>query len=169
MEKLTKKQSELLQQLQSDNNIVATDAVNMLREHGGDFAIIPLMEKYFNNNSEDLKKCIEQLFSDLKSSNVANIISENILKYENEEQLSKFIEKLWSSSLSFTNLLPFVELLFNKNIMIAIESSTLIEENIHLLSTENKAQCLSVINYKLEKIKDEFHKNIVLSIEELLK
>ena len=158
-QKLTKQQIELLKNLDSDSEQQSLKAIEDLRNCGGEFAVEPLMDKFFSTTSDEIKTKIGKLIVDIKSSTVGDIIGKNILKYENKDKLNIFLGYLWESSLNFTDLQPFVKLLFSENIQTSIESSTIIEENLHKINEENKDLCLKYL--KEHSVKDNFQKNII--------
>ncbi|MDR2836731.1 MAG: hypothetical protein LBV69_11190 [Bacteroidales bacterium] len=166
---ITKFQKELINQLNSKNDLQILSTIDLLREEGGDFIILPLMEKYFNTSSQEIKDKIGNLFTDIKKSSAGTIISDNILKYENTNNLDIFLRLLWESTIKFSNLSPFIEFLFSENLKISIESSTIIEEQIKNTAEEDKKNYLKIIEKRKHKIEDVFHKNLIELTEELIR
>ena len=162
--KLTKQQIELLNNLDGDSEQQSLNAIENLRDCGGEFAVEPLMDKFFSTTSDEIKNKIGKLIVDIKSSTAGDIIGKNILKYENKEKLNMFLKYLWESSLNFNDLQPFIKLLFSEDIQTAIESSTIIEENLHKINEENKDLCLKYL--KEHSVKDNFQKNIIEMVKE---
>lgn len=161
MDKITKIQQDLLKLLESKNENVVLQCIEQLRDQGGDFAIIPLMEKYFSSDSDNVRDKIGKLFSDTKFKKIGTLVSENILNYKNSIYLKDFLVFIWESTIIFNDLSSFTTLLLSNNINVAIESSSIIEENIDNISPKNKNKCLQIINNGLINIKSDFQKQLI--------
>lgn len=161
MNNLTNIQIQLLNLLENTNENVVLETIEQLREQGGDFAVIPLMNKFFSSENINIRKSIGKLFSDTKSKKIAPIITNNILKFEKSEYLKDFLNFLWESRIIFEDLSCFSTLLVSNNVQVAIESSSIIDENINNISDANRLKCLKIINLGIKNIKEDFHIQLI--------
>ncbi|MDR2011041.1 MAG: hypothetical protein LBQ22_11250 [Bacteroidales bacterium] len=162
--KLTKQQVEILKKLYDNKEEEILSGVKILRENGGDFSIVPLMEIYFNTPYPEVRNTIGYLFSDIKDNKLENIISGNILKYLNNQYLNIFLSKLWQSTLKFSDLSVFVELFIKGDDKTALEAITIIEQSSADARNEDKKNAIELLNQNMEKLDNEFKRHLAVDL-----
>ncbi len=138
--KLTQEQKDILSQLYDKDQTIVINTIRSLRDKGGVFIVEALIDTYFTTNDDTIKKEILDLFIDIKDQSISHIIVSKLNKYRNSDSLHNFLSILWQSSLQFDNLDIFVDLFINANDLVALESITILEQNIVNTTKEQQSE-----------------------------
>ena len=168
MEKLIKEQTKLLNDLNNADEQIVLKSLEIIREKGGEYIVLPLMEKFFNTESEYLKDKIGDIFADLKNNKAADIISDNILRFENHRDINIFLDYVFESAISINKLQPFMKMFFSNDLNQAIICSDIIEENYFNVSDEEKNACKEIFCKNKNNLTNESHIELVKIIEEVI-
>lgn len=166
-DKLTTVQKQILVGLDSEDDKIVIKAIKDTREKGGEYVIEPLMKLYFTHESKDVVKEISQIFADLKDSKLNSIITENLVKYKENERLSVFISYLWQSAIKFEDMKSFVELFVSGDDPTSLESLTIIQQSADLINDKSREQCLELLKSELSGMND-FKKTLSVDLLEIL-
>lgn len=163
-----KEQNNLIKAILSNNEEVVLKSIQTLREKGGAFVAKPLLQVYFETEYETVRDSVYSLICDLKESKIADILAKNIELYSQSEHLNKLLSAFWQSTLKFSNLDPFINLFKFVDNSGAIEILTIIEQNVHNMSEENRKLCSVVLSDDIHNYND-FKLDIANEILILLK
>jgi hypothetical protein len=155
--KLTQEQQQIINDLYSNNEIEVIESIKKIRNKGGKYSILPLMDTFFKTDFVDVRKAIAGLFGDLKDNKVSPVITENLLNYSNHEQMGLFLSNIWQSTLAFEDLKIFTELFVISEPKASLECMTIIEQNLANISDANREECLGILKTNIAKFEGFKH------------
>jgi len=130
---------EWINKLNSNNEDLIKKSLEELREKGNSDLIPDIAGIVKNNQNEEIKKAVISFFADLKDQksviNYVQFLKEN----KNLEDFHLLISTCWENGLDFSEHLQFfADLIMTADYFTAIESFTVVEENIEKLNMEKR-------------------------------
>lgn len=147
MIKADKKLKALAVVLSKENNVLISDAIMLLREEHPFEGAIGLLASFYNkNNDRYVRKAIEGFMNDLKDQTASSEIMDEIRKQWNPDTISMLVSSCWQSGLDYSGYSnDFVEVFLAGDYLTALECFTVIEQFVHDLNSEKKAELISII------------------------
>ncbi len=128
---------QILSNLKSSDVEFVLETIDKIRESGNRLIMEQLFELLHTNKSEEIKKNILILFSELKQQESVPLLIEAITneKYCNERK--ELIACCWQNGLSYNQNLPlFINLVITEPFLIAFEAFTVIENMYGIIAEE---------------------------------
>lgn len=159
---------EILNKLNSGREKVIIDTINLLRDKG-DIDILPELFKLLASEpSEILEIQISSFLNDLKTNNAQEVIIQSIQENRKGSHLDKMISSCWQNGLDFSQHLSFfVDIAIEEDYMTAIESFSVVEENISSLELPEREALSAYLKKRMKssdkskvKLLEEMHKLI---------
>jgi len=147
MIKSEKKISELVEVLKKDDNIIISEAIELLRQEKPFEGAIGLLTAFYNKTDDNsIRKTISGFMNDLKDQAACREVIEEIRKEWKPDTISMLVSSCWQSGLDFSGYSRDLANVFLKgDYVTAIECLTVIEENVEELSVEKKAELKNLI------------------------
>jgi hypothetical protein len=147
MIKADKKLNALATILSKENNVLISDAIMLLRDDQPFEGAIGLLTSLYNkNNDRHVRKSIEGFMNDLKDQTASSEVMHEIRKPWEPYTIGMLISSCWQSGLDYSAYSSdLVEVFMTGDYVTAVECFTVIEEFVHGLSTEKKADLTSII------------------------
>ncbi len=147
---------ELLAGLQSDAPQLVTDTINKLAESGNSAYIPFLLELMQSTNVPEVKGRIVKLLSELKHSDAIPLMAEAIRDEKYHSDLKELVSSCWENSLDFSeHIILFVDLVINKDFLVAFEAFTVIENLESKIEPAVQEKALEKINNALPSITED--------------
>ena len=133
--------------LNKDNNIVITEAIELLRQEKPFKGAIGLLTAYYDKTDDfSIRKTITGFMNDLKDQSVCQEVIEEIRKQWKSDTISMLVSSCWQSGLNYSNFsLNLAKVFLEGDYITAIECLTVIEESVHNLSKETRVKILKMI------------------------
>jgi hypothetical protein len=147
MLKSDKKIRELNEILNKDNNIVITEAIELLRNEKPFEGAVGLLTAYYDKTDDfSIRKIISSFFDDLKDQSVCHEVIEEIRKQWSADTISMLVSSCWQSGLNYSDYSPDLAKVFlTGDYVTAIECLTVIEESVHELSKVIKDEIIKML------------------------
>lgn len=147
MIKSGKKFKNLSSLLNKDNIIIITNAIELLRDEQPFEGAIGLLTSYYDKTDEfSVRKAIEGFMNDLKDQSACVEVIDEIRKQLKADTTSMLVSSCWQSGLNYSEYYrDLAEVFIKCDYVTAIECITVIEESVHELSMEKKAEILKLI------------------------
>ncbi|MBN2520572.1 MAG: hypothetical protein JXB17_08720, partial [Bacteroidales bacterium] len=127
-----------------------------IREIGNVSYLPDIFDIYHQNISEEVKKEIYNLISDIKDNKAAPHIVNFIEKIEKEEDISLFTASCWRSRIDFCEYVEFfIKLVIRGSYQTSIEAFTVIENCMHGLSQETINNQIDILKKSISTIQTE--------------
>ena len=133
--------------LNKDNNIVITEAIELLRQEKPFEGAIGLLTAYYDKTDDfSMRKTITGFMNDLKDQSVCQEVIEEIRKQWKSDTISMLVSSCWQSGLNYSNFsLNLAKVFLEGDYITAIECLTVIEESVHNLSKETRVKILKML------------------------
>jgi len=153
MNKDKKKNTELLNRLNSSNYFVIIEALREIKEYGT-INIIPHLFDLINKNTPDIiKKDILRLICDIKEQDAAPVLVDAISKRDFGDDTSQVVATFWQSRLDFSNYLPtFIRIFINEDYQTALEAFTVVEDSAPNITGEMQEECINMLKSAVNSI-----------------
>ena len=140
----------------SNDEKVVVKTITNLRESGTDNDLVLLAELYEKNNSDKIKKLIDQFFCDLKNQDSVATIFRLIKSCTHKGTLKMLTSACWQSRLNFiANFELFIDLVIHEDFEISFEAFTLID-NFEEKTTElRKAELINYVKHNIKECKND--------------
>lgn len=147
MIKSEKKVKGLIEILNLDNNMVITEAIELLRlEKPFEEAIGLLTAYYDKTNDMSVRKSIAGFMNDLKDQSACIEVIKEIRKDWKPDTISMLISSCWQSGLNYSDFsIDLAKVFLQGDYVTAIECLTVIEESVHELSKEKRNEVIKLI------------------------
>ena len=148
MIKSDKKISELVEVLKKDDNIIITEAIELLRHEKPFEGAIGLLTAFYNKTEDNsIRKTISGFMNYLKDQTACVEVIEEVRKEWKPDTISMLVSSCWQSGLDYADYsLDLARIFLKGDYVTAIECLTVIEENVDELSVEKKAELRNLIN-----------------------
>ena len=122
--------------LNKDNNIMITEAIELLRQEKPFEGAIGLLTAYYDKTNDfSIRKTITGFMNDLKDQSVCQEVIEEIRKQWKSDTISMLVSSCWQSGLNYSNFsIDLTKVFLEGDYITAIECLTVIEESVHNLS-----------------------------------
>jgi hypothetical protein len=156
MDKDKKKNTELLNRLNSSNYFVIIEALREIKEYGT-INIIPHLFDLINENTPDIiKKDILRLICDIKEQSAAPLMVEAITKRDFGNDTSEVIATFWQSRLDFSSYLPtFIRIFIKEDYQTALEAFTVVEGSVSKISDKMQQECINILKSSVNLISSD--------------
>jgi hypothetical protein len=133
--------------LNKDNNIVITEAIELLRQEKPFAGAIGLLTAYYDKTDDfSIRKTITGFMNDLKDQSVCQEVIEEIRKQWKSDTISMLVSSCWQSGLNYSDFSPDLAKVFLEGDYItAIECLTVIEESIQNLNKATRDKILKML------------------------
>jgi hypothetical protein len=139
MTKLSNVQKGLVLRIEQATENDMLEIIKDVESKGGDFIIEPLILKYFNSTSENIKKQIFSLFCRLKDNSIAEVWIKSLQYYADQPEVYSLLSATWQSSIDFSAYLnDFLVFIEKGDVQTALEAITSIQENLSLMKNEDR-------------------------------
>lgn len=147
MIKSEKKVKGLIEILNLDNNIVITEAIELLRQEKPFEEAIGLLTAYYDKtNDMPVRKSIAGFMNDLKDQSACIEVIEEIRKDWKPDTISMLISSCWQSGLNYADFsMDLAKVFLKGDYVTAIECLTVIEESVQELSKEKRNEVIKLI------------------------
>jgi predicted DNA-binding protein len=134
--------------LNKDNNIVITEAIELLRKEEPFKGAIGLLTAYYDKTDDfSIRKTITGFMNDLKDQSVCHEVIEEIRKQWKSDTISMLISSCWQSGLNYSDFsIDLSKVFMEGDYITAIECLTVIEESIQNLNKATRAKILKILN-----------------------
>ena len=142
-----KKLKELAAILNKDNNILISEAIELLREEQPFEGAIGLLTSFYDKTDDySIRKTIEGFMNDLKDQSASAEVINEIRKQWKADTISMLVSSCWQSGLDYSEYsLDLAKIFLKGDYVTAIECLTVIEESVHELSRERKDEIIKII------------------------
>jgi hypothetical protein len=147
MIKSEKKNKELADILNKDNNIVIAQAIELLRKEKPFEGAIGLLTAFYNKTDDfSVRKSIAGFMNDLKDQSACKEVIEQISKKWKSDTISMLVSSCWQSGLNYSEYsLDLVRIFLDGDYVTAIECLTVIEESAHTMSESDKNEIIKIL------------------------
>jgi hypothetical protein len=147
MIKSDKKIRELNEILNKDNNIVITEAIEVLRNEKPFEGAVGLLTAYYDKTDDfSIRKTIASFFDDLKDQSVCHEVIEEIRKQWSSDTIGMLVSSCWQSGLNYSDYsFDLAKVFLTGDYVTAIECLTVIEESVHELSKVRKDEIIKML------------------------
>jgi hypothetical protein len=147
MIKSDKKIKSLNEILNKDNNIVITEAIELLRQEKPFAGAIGLLTAYYDKTDDfSIRKTITGFINDLKDQSVCQEVIEEIRKQWKPDTISMLVSSCWQSGLNYSDFsLDLAKVFLEGDYITAIECLTVIEESIQNLNKATRDKILKML------------------------
>jgi hypothetical protein len=147
MIKSVQKLTNLSSLLDKDNNILITQAIDLLREERPFEGAIGLLVSYYDKTDDlSVRKTIEGFMNDLKDQSASIEVMNEIKKPWKEETISMLVASCWQSGLNYSEFAGELADIFIKGDYItAVECLTVIEESAPELTRKTKDAIINTV------------------------
>ena len=147
MIKSEKKNKELADILQKDNNTVIAQAIETLRQEKPFEGAISLLTAFYDKTDDfSVRKSIAGFMNDLKDQSATKEVIEQIRKKWKSGTISMLVSSCWQSGLNYSEYsIDLVRIFLEGDYVTAIECLTVIEESAHELSVSGKKEIIKIL------------------------
>jgi hypothetical protein len=147
MIKSDKKIKELEEILNKDNNIVITEAIELLRKEKPFEGAIGLLTAFYDKTDDfSIRKTIASFLNDLKDQAICQEVIEQIRKQWKTDTISMLVSSCWQSGLNYSDFsLDMAKVFLKGDYITAIECLTVIEESVNELSLVKKDEIIKML------------------------
>lgn len=151
-----KKNTELLNRLNSSNYFVIIEALREIKEYGT-IKIIPHLFDLINENTPDIiKKDILRLICDIKEQSAAPVLVKALSKRNFGNDTSEVVATFWQSRLDFSNYLPtFIRIFIKEDYQTALEAFTVVEGSVSKITSEMQQECIDILKSSVNLISSD--------------
>ena len=151
-----KKNTELLNRLNSSNYFVIIEALREIKEYGS-INIIPHLFDLINKNTpEVIKKDILRLICDIKEQSAAPLLVDAVAKRDFGEDTSEVVATFWQSRLDFSSYLPtFIRIFIREDYQTALEAFTVIEGSLSKITSKMQNECIDILKSSVNLISSD--------------
>jgi predicted DNA-binding protein len=147
MIKSLQKLTNLSSLLDKDNNILITQAIDLLREELPFEGAIGLLVSYYDKTDDaSVRKAIEGFMNDLKDQSASIEVMNEIKKDWKDETISMLVASCWQSGLNYSEFaLELADVFIKGDYITAIECLTVIEESAPELTRKTKDAIIKTV------------------------
>jgi predicted DNA-binding protein len=141
------KLKELKSILGKKDNLLISEAIELLREEKPFEGAIALLTSFYDSTEDySIRKTIENFMSDLKDQTACTEVIYELRKTWKAGTTSMLVSSCWQSGLDYSDYSSdFAKIFISGDYVTAIECLTVIEESATKLSTEKKEEILKII------------------------
>jgi hypothetical protein len=147
MIKSANKIKELEEILNKDNNIVITEAIELLRQEKPFEGAIGLLTAFYDKTDDFLiRKTIAGFMNDLKDQTMCDEVINEIRKQWKSDTISMLVSSCWQSGLNYSDFsIDLAKVFLVGDYITAIECLTVIEESIQELSKATRDKIMKML------------------------
>jgi hypothetical protein len=147
MIKSENKVKELIEVLNNDENIVITEAIELLRQEKPFEGAIGLLTSFYDKtNDMQVRKSIAGFMNDLKDQSACTEVINEIRKEWKPDTVSMLVSSCWQSGLNYSDYsIDLAKVFLQGDYVTAIECLTVIEESVHELSKKKRNEVKKLI------------------------
>ena len=142
-----RKLKELSSVLEKGNNIIISEAIDLLRGEQPFEGAVGLLTSLYNETEDyTVRKSIEGFMNDLKDKSVRREVMTEIRKPWKPDTICMMVSSCWQSGLDYSEYsLDLAEVFFKADYLTALECFTVIEESVQELTREGKDKIIKII------------------------
>ena len=147
MIKSENKVKELIEVLNNDENIVITEAIELLRQEKPFEGAIGLLTSFYDKtNDMQVRKSIAGFMNDLKDQSACKEVINEIRKEWKPDTVSMLVSSCWQSGLNYSDYsIDLAKVFLQGDYVTAIECLTVIEESVQELSKKKRSEVIKLI------------------------
>jgi len=147
MIKSENKVKELIEVLNNDENIVITEAIELLRQEKPFEGAIGLLTSFYDKtNDMQVRKSIAGFMNDLKDQSACKEVINEIRKEWKPDTVSMLVSSCWQSGLNYSDYsIDLAKVFLQGDYVTAIECLTVIEESVNELSKKKRSEVKKLI------------------------
>lgn len=159
---------DLLKKINSNDPESVAEALNDIKENGDETMIPLLLDLLEETQDSRVISGIANLLSDIRENSFRTILVSRIRQTQNAQLKSVLLRIAWESSLDYSSDLDlFTDILLHDDFVAAFEASTLIENLVHNLTSEQQEQLRALFEDGIPEDKKFLIENIVEEMEML--
>ena len=141
---------EWTRRLRSVDKTIVKKAIAELRDKGSNELIPELGNLLKSRTDEDISTSVISFFRDLKVQNSVPAFVQVLEENQEIPEFSALVSAAWENGLDYSEHLEFfINLVLDKDFIIAMESFTVVEENIENLNQQKRNQFSKYITEKM--------------------
>jgi hypothetical protein len=142
-----KKLKELSLILNKGNNILISEAIELLRNEQPFKGVIGLLISLYDKNGDySIRKIIEGFMNDMKDQSATEEVINEIKKQWKSDTISMLLSSCWQSGLDYSDFaLDIIEVFLKGDYITAIECLTVIEESTEQMTRKTKDEIIKII------------------------
>ncbi len=150
------KKNELISGLNSpDANIVA-ETIQELRMHGNVDVLPAVFSLLFSKKPHQHNDEIVNLINDVKDPKAVPVFMEALKVYHGKRGFDQLVSACWQCGLDFSGYIDdFIALVIEEDYYTSLEAFSVVEENVSLLSPQQRTARLEFIRSRLENLSPE--------------
>lgn len=154
--------SQIIGQLQSGHEPTINEGLKHIRSEGNSHLLPVLINLMLHTPNEHIERECLLILCDLKDSHAPDIICQSIRENRSNQRLPGLISSCWQSMLDYSEHLQlFAELSVEGNYQLALESFSVIEENIQRLGNPERELMAEYIRTNLAQANPDKRKLLV--------
>jgi len=154
--------------LKSEDAAIVAETIQELRIHGNTDLLPFVFSLLFSNRMEQLNDEIVNLLNDIKDPKAVPVFMDAIKTYRGKKAFSQLVSACWQCGLDFSEYIDqFIELVIGEDYYTALEAFSVIEENVSLLTFQQRTARIELIRSRLELLSPE-KKSLVNEVMSLL-
>ena len=135
---------------------IVSETIQELRIHGNVNVLPAVFRLFFSNNFVQLKDEILNLLNDIKDPEAVPVFMEGVKEYRGKKGFDQLVSACWQCGLDFSAYMDeFIELVIEDDYYTSLEAFSVIEENVSLLSSQQRTARLELVRSKLELLSPE--------------
>ncbi len=170
MAKNIKKENEIIKEkLVSPQETDVIEGIREMRSLGNSETLSEVLHLLNNKPSVELTGIIFDLLNDLKMQDSAEILVHYIKNHKNSPYLRELISACWQNGLDYSQQIGlFTELAVKNDILVTIETFSVIQENIDLVNESERYKIASSLEKRLKDISDQEKQKLLKEILSLI-
>ncbi len=139
----------------TDSNIVA-GTIQELRMHGNVSVLPAVFSLLFSKRMVQLNDDIVNLLNDVKDPQAVPVFMEAVKTFRGKKGFDRLVSACWQCGLNFSPYIDeFIDMVIEEDYYTSLEAFSVIEENISLLSSQQRSARLEFVRSKLELLSPE--------------
>ena len=130
-------QQEIIQKIQSEQPDLLAEAIQEIKENGDINMARAILNCLPSIQDSHTKTTLINLLADIKENTFKEVLIQQIQASDHSNVKTELLRIVWESSLNYSDYLPmFLDMILNEEFTVAFEASTVIENMLHHLTSE---------------------------------
>ncbi|MCK4919490.1 MAG: hypothetical protein KAS71_00500 [Bacteroidales bacterium] len=147
---------EWIKRLQSEDDILVKKTITELRDKGSNELIPELGNLLKNKATEEISTSVISFFRDLKLQDSVPAFVQVLKESKELPEFSSLVSAAWENGLDYSEHLEFfINLILDEDFIIAMESFTVVEENVENLNQQKRIQFSKYITKRMKFVSED--------------
>jgi len=147
---------DLIAGLNSPDENVVVKTIDELRTHGNIHVLPTVFKLLFSKRMETINFSLVDLINDIKDPAAVPVFMDAIRMYRGKSGFEQLVSACWQCGLDFSaHIDTFIELVIEDSYYTALEAFSVIEENVSLLSSQQRTARIELIRSRMEYLSPE--------------